>query len=102
MLDSWGVRLVSECYDSLGGKNAEIKIIVDRVPTPPLPDNIHLKTGETSVNIFIFDNSTVLLVEGSNGRGALFNSDIMAVMCSKIFEHEWNADRYAVAESALS
>lgn len=98
-LDAWGVRLINQCKDSLAKaltNRVEIKILVSKELTGNnslslIPDRAKIRIAESDTNMFIFDRSTVMLVNSSDGKGLLFRSaDMMANSCSKIFGNSWN------------
>jgi len=98
-LDSWGVRLISQCRDALVNaiaSNLEAKILVSKQYTgndllSSLPNGMHIKVGEPNTNMFVIDKSTVILVDGSNGKGVLFRSaDVMGNVCNRMFDNAWS------------
>ncbi len=97
--DAWGVRLINQCKDSLAKaltNSVEVKILVSKElagnnSLSPIPDRAKIRIGESDTNMFIFDKSTVILVNSSDGKGLLFRSaDMMANLCSKMFDNKWN------------
>ncbi|MGH9876684.1 MAG: TrmB family transcriptional regulator [Nitrososphaerales archaeon] len=98
-LDAWGARIISQCKDSLEkavAGNVEIKILVSKELTSnnslsAIPDGAKVKIGESDTNMFIFDRSTVILVNSSDGKGLLFRSaDMITNLCSKMFDNRWS------------
>lgn len=103
MLDSWGMRLISQCNNSVmkaASNNVQVKVLTGRECVSnrllmPLPDSVHVKVGKSCTNMFIFDKCTVVLVDGSSGKGVLFrSSDILSKVCNRIFEREWIVGEY--------
>lgn len=98
MLDSWGVRLISQCKDLLQAvaSDVEIRILVSKECTSndflsSLPSGMNVRIGETNTSMFIFDRSTVILVDGSNAKGVLFRSaDVVGNVCNRMFEGAWS------------
>jgi len=99
MLDSWGVRLISQCKDSLVkaiASNAEVKILVSKEcigndVLSSLPNGVNVKIGEPNTSMFVFDKSTVILVDSSNGKGVLFRStDVVGNVCNRMFDNAWS------------
>jgi len=98
-LDSWGLRLISQCKDSLAKavtSNVEVKILVSSECASSdilslLPNGVNIKIGEPNVSMFVFDKSTVIILDGSNGKGVLFRStDAMGNICGRMFDNGWN------------
>jgi len=98
LMDRWGVRLISQCKDSLAmiTSNLEVKALLSKECASDdvlssLPNGMNVKIGELCTNMFIFDRSTVVLVDGGNGRGVLFRStDAIVNICNKIFDSSWS------------
>jgi len=97
-LDAWGVRLINHCKDPLTKaltNGVEVKILVSKELTSnnslsPFPERAKVRIGESDTNMFIFDKSTVILVNSSDGKGLLFRSaDMMANLCKKMFDNNW-------------
>lgn len=98
-LDSWGLRLIAQCKDSLVKavtSNVEVKILVSTECASndilsSLPNGTNIRVGEPSVCILVFDKSAVIMLDGNNGKGTLFRSpDTMGNICSRIFDDAWN------------
>ena len=98
-LDAWGVRLINQCKDSLAKtltNGVEVKILVSKELAASnslslIPNRTNVRIGESDTNMFIFDKSTVILVNSSDGKGLLFRSaDMMANLWSKMFDNKWN------------
>lgn len=98
-LDGWGARLLSQCSYSLKqalAKNVHVKLLVCRGCTTDflssLPKYVDAKVGGESMNMFIFDGTTIILVNGSDGRGVLFRStDVLASICNNLFYGMWSS-----------
>ncbi len=96
-LDSWGVRLINQCNDSMLKAitgNIEVKILVSKEFTgndllSSVSDSVNIRIGESEANMFVFDKSTVILVNSSDGKGLLFRSADMGNLCSRIFDSKW-------------
>jgi hypothetical protein len=76
-------------------KDIDIKLVI-----PPslvgsetfhgLPTGIKIKTAETSQNVFIFDDSEILMINSNNGKGAIFHStDVLGTNQVKSFDQIW-------------
>ncbi len=98
-LDAWGVRLINQCKDSVTkalANNADVKILVSKESAGNssqslLPNHAQIRIGESDMNMFIFDKSTVIFVNSSDGKGLLFRSaGMMANLCNKMFDNRWN------------
>ncbi|MGI0066469.1 MAG: TrmB family transcriptional regulator, partial [Nitrosotalea sp.] len=95
---SWGLNLLSQCKEVLLHalrKDIDIKMII---PTNlvcsetfhGLPAGIKIKTSDNAQNIFIFDDSEILMINGNNGKGAIFHSnDVLGTNQVKSFDQIW-------------
>ena len=98
VIDSWGLNLLSQCKDVLLHvlrKNIDVKIVI---PTAlvcsetfhGLPSGIKIKTSDISQNVFVFDDSEILMINGNNGKGAIFHStDVLGTNQVKSFDQIW-------------
>jgi HTH-type transcriptional regulator, sugar sensing transcriptional regulator len=98
VIDSWGLNLLSQCKEVLLHalrKNIDVKIVI-----PPglvgsetfhgLPTGIKIKTSDISQNVFIFDDSEILMINSNNGKGAIFHStDVLGTNQVKSFDQIW-------------
>jgi HTH-type transcriptional regulator, sugar sensing transcriptional regulator len=98
VIDSWGLNLLSQCKEVLLHalrKNIDIKIVI-----PPslvgsetfrgLPTGIKIKISDIAQNIFIFDDSEILMINSNNGKGAIFHStDVLGNNQVKSFDQIW-------------
>lgn len=98
VVDSWGLGLLSQCKEELLAalrREIDVKVIV-----PPslvgteafhaLPAGIKLKTSETSQNVIMFDDSEIIMINGNNGKGAIFlSTDVLGINQVKSFEQAW-------------
>ncbi len=100
VVDSWGLGLFSQCKGELLSalrRDTDIKIIIspNLVGTETfhsLPAGIKLKTAEASHNVITFDSSEILMINGSNGKGAIFlSTDVLGTNQVKFFEHAWKS-----------
>jgi sugar-specific transcriptional regulator TrmB len=98
-VDSWGLNLLAECKEQLLlvlRRNVDVKIIVP--PTQigaesfyAIPDCVKIKVSDTVHNSFIFDQTEVLLIDGDNGKGAVFSAtDVLGASQAKVFSQMWN------------
>lgn len=99
ILDIWGLRLISQCRESLIKalkKNIKIQFLIsnqclghDSLLT--LPHEINIKVGNIFSNIVLIDSSNIINIDGGNGKAALFTSiDVLGFSYMKTFEEEWN------------
>lgn len=100
IIDSWGLSLISQCKDELLvalRRNIDVKIIIpsNLVGTETfhnLPSEIKIKTAEVSQNMITFDDSEILMINSSNGKGAIFlSTDVLGTNQVKTFEHAWKS-----------
>ena len=100
VVDSWGLGLFSQCKAEMLAalrRDSDIKIIIspNLVGTETfhsLPAGIKIKTAETSHNVITFDDSEILMINGSNGKGAIFlSTDVLGTNQVKSFEHAWKS-----------
>jgi sugar-specific transcriptional regulator TrmB len=98
VIDSWGLNLLSQCKEVLlhsVRKDIDIKMII-----PPnlvgsetfreLPAGIKIKISDIVQNIFIFDDSEILMINSNNGKGAIFHSsDVLGTNQVKSFDQIW-------------
>lgn len=100
IIDSWGLNLISQCKDELLvalRRNIDIKIIIpsNLVGTEAfhnLPAEIRIKTAEVSQNMITFDDSEILMINSSNGKGAIFlSTDVLGTNQVKTFENTWKS-----------
>ncbi|NHI02508.1 Transcriptional regulator, TrmB family [Candidatus Nitrosotalea sp. TS] len=100
IIDSWGLGLISQCKDELLvalRRNIDVKIIIpsNLVGTETfhnLPSEIKIKTAEVSQNMITFDDSEILMINSSNGKGAIFlSTDVLGTNQVKTFEHAWKS-----------
>ncbi|MGI0087354.1 MAG: TrmB family transcriptional regulator [Nitrosotalea sp.] len=100
IIDSWGLNLISQCKEELLvalRRNIDIKIVIppNLVGTEAfhnLPAEIRLKTSEVSQNMITFDDSEILMINSSNGKGAIFlSTDVLGINQVKTFENAWKS-----------
>ncbi len=95
-LDSWGTRLLAQCMNSIRTltRNVDVKILLGAECGADLlqylPDGADVRKGEGGTNLFIFDKTTIMLVNASNGRGILFRStEVVAGIFNELFYGMW-------------
>ncbi|MGY5147406.1 MAG: TrmB family transcriptional regulator [Candidatus Nitrosopumilus sp. bin_7KS] len=98
MTDQWGFGLLAECKEQLLSvlrRNLDVKVLV--APSQicsesfrVIPDGVEIRASDITQNCFIFDETELLMVDNSNGKGAIFSStDILGVNQEKIFSNIW-------------
>ena len=98
MTDQWGLGLLTECKEQLLTvlrRNLEVKLLVS--PTQicsesyrSIPEGVEIRASEIIQNCFIFDETELLLIDNSNGKGAIFSStEILGINQEKIFSNIW-------------
>ena len=108
MADPWGFGLLSECKEQLLSvlrRNLEVKLLVS--PTQicseayrAIPDGVEIRASEISQNCFIFDETEILMVNNTNGKGAIFSStEILGVNQERMFSNIW---KNAIKTKALA
>ncbi|MFN3655074.1 MAG: TrmB family transcriptional regulator [Candidatus Nitrosotenuis sp.] len=98
MADSWGLSILAECKEELLSvlrRNLEVRLIV---PTQvigsesfrAIPDGVKIRSSETTQNCFIFDDTELLLIDSTNGKGAIFTAtDILGGNQTRLFSQLW-------------
>ncbi|MFY9301198.1 MAG: helix-turn-helix domain-containing protein [Candidatus Nitrosotenuis sp.] len=98
MTDSWGLSILAECKEELLSvlrRNLEVRLII---PTQvigsesfrTIPDGVKIRSSEMVQNCFIFDDTELLLIDGTNGRGAIFSAtDILGGNQTRLFAQIW-------------
>ncbi len=100
MADQWGLGLLAECKDQLVTvlrRNLDVRLLVS--PTQIcsetyriIPDGVDIRASEITQNCFIFDETELLMVNSSDGKGAIFSSnDILGANQERIFSNIWKS-----------
>ena len=108
MVDPWGFGLLSECKEQLLSvlrRNLEVKLLVS--PTQicseayrTIPDEVEIRASEITQNCVIFDETELLMVNNTNGKGAIFSStEILGVNQERLFFNIW---KNAIKTKALA
>ncbi len=98
MADQWGLGLLAECREQMTAvlrRNLEVKLLVS--PTQicseaysAIPYGAEIKASEITQNCFIFDGTELLMVNSTNGKGAIFSAtDILGVNQERVFSNIW-------------
>lgn len=96
--DSWGLSILAECKEeilSVLRRDLEIRLIVPvsvigsesfRV----IPEGVTIRSSEIIQNCFIFDDTELLLIDSTNGKGAVFSAtDILGASQTRLFAQLW-------------
>ncbi len=108
MVDPWGFGLLAECKEQLLSvlrRNLEVKLLVS--PTQicseayrVIPDGVEIRASEITQNCLIFDETELLMVNNTNGKGAIFSStEILGVNQERVFSNIW---KNAIKTKALA
>ena len=98
MADQWGLGLLAECKEQIRSvirKNLEVKLLIPSSQIcsetyRAIPDDVKIRASDVIQNLFIFDETEVLIVNSDNGKGAIFSStDILGINQSKVFASIW-------------
>jgi len=98
MADQWGFGLLAECKEQLLSvlrRNIDVKVLVS--PTQicsesyrTIPEGVEIRASEITQNCFIFDETELLMINNSNGKGVIFSStEILASNQEKVFFNIW-------------
>ena len=98
MTDQWGFGLLAECKEQLLSvlrRNLDVKVLVapSQIGSESfrvIPDGVEIRASDITQNCFIFDETELLLIDNSNGKGAIFSStDILGINQEKVFSNIW-------------
>ena len=98
MTDQWGFGLLAECKEQLLSvlrRNLDVKVII--APSQicsesfrVIPEGVEIRASDITQNCFIFDETELLMIDNTNGKGAIFSStDILGINQEKIFSNIW-------------
>ena len=100
-VDRWGLGLLVECKSQLlsalmKGLDLRIMLPFEHVCSKEyknIPNGIQIKAFDVAQNCFVFDETEVLLVDNTNGKGAVFSSsEILGANQSNAFTSIWQRD----------
>ena len=100
IIDSWGLNLFSQCHDVLIhslAKNVDIKLtippsLIGSETLQSIPDGVKIKTADVSHNSIMFDDSEIIMINSSNGKGAIFlSTEVLGSNQAKIFDQTWKS-----------
>ena len=97
MVDQWGLNLLAECKEQIIQilrRNLDVKVIlpssqVGSEAFRKIP-NAKMRMSDVVQNCFIFDNLELLILDNTNGKGAIFSSaNILASNMTNSFNNIW-------------
>ncbi len=96
--DSWGLSILAECKEELLSvlrRDIDVRLVVpiSVIGTESfrkIPDGVKIRSHELVQNCFVFDDSEILIIDNTNGRGAIFSAtDILSASQSRLFAQLW-------------
>jgi sugar-specific transcriptional regulator TrmB len=96
--DSWGLSILAECKEELLSvlrRDLDIRLIVPvsvigSESFRNIPDGVKIRSSEIVQNCFVFDDTEILIIDNTNGRGAIFSAtDILSASQSRLFTQLW-------------
>lgn len=109
-LDTWGVRFLSQCKDSIVKamtNNVKFRLLVgydsiDDECLLAMPEDITVRVGNIRSSRIIIDSVSMILMDSKNGKAALFNSlDVIGVSHIRHFEEDWtNASQVNLSKNS--
>ncbi|MEM2159846.1 MAG: helix-turn-helix domain-containing protein [Candidatus Nitrosotenuis sp.] len=96
--DSWGLSILAECKEELLSvlrRDLDVRLIVPvsvigSESFRNIPDGVKIRSSEIVQNCFIFDDTELLIIDNTNGRGAIFSAtDILSASQSRLFAQLW-------------
>lgn len=96
--DSWGLSILAECKEELLSvlrRDLDVRLIVPvsvigSESFRNIPDGVKIRSSEIVQNCFIFDDTELLIIDNTNGRGAIFSAtDILSASQSRLFVQLW-------------
>jgi HTH-type transcriptional regulator, sugar sensing transcriptional regulator len=98
IVDPLGLNLLAECKEEMLAvlrRDLDLKIItsISQVGSESfrlIPNGAKIRIADVSQNCFIFDKTELLIINGENGKGALFSStDILSGNQAAMFTYNW-------------
>jgi len=96
--DSWGLSILAECKEELLSvlrRDLDVRLIVPvsvigSESFRNIPDGVKIRSSEIVQNCFVFDDTEILIIDNTNGRGAVFSAtDILSASQSRLFTQLW-------------
>jgi sugar-specific transcriptional regulator TrmB len=98
--DSWGMSILAECKEELLSvlrRDLDVKLIVPiqvigSESFRTIPEGVKIRSSEFIQNCFVFDDTEMLLIDNTNGKGAVFSStDILGSSQVRLFGQIWKS-----------
>ena len=99
-LDLWGLRLISQCKDSIikaMANKVKFRLIVgyeslDEESLLLMPEDIDVRIANIRSNKIIIDSVNMVLMDSKSGKAAIFNSlDVIGAYYTRHFDEDWNS-----------
>jgi sugar-specific transcriptional regulator TrmB len=96
--DSWGLSILAECKEELLSvlrRDLDVRLVVPvsvigSESFRNIPDGVKIRSSEIVQNCFVFDDTEILIIDNTNGRGAVFSAtDILSASQSRLFAQLW-------------
>jgi sugar-specific transcriptional regulator TrmB len=96
--DSWGLSILAECKEELLSvlrRDLDVRLIVPvsvigSESFRNIPDGVKIRSSEIVQNCFVFDDTELLIIDNTNGRGAVFSAtDILSASQTRLFAQLW-------------
>jgi HTH-type transcriptional regulator, sugar sensing transcriptional regulator len=98
--DSWGMSILAECKEELLSvlrRDLDVKLIVPiqvigSESFRTIPEGVKIRSSEFIQNCFVFDDTEMLLIDNTSGKGAVFSStDILGSSQVRLFGQIWKS-----------
>jgi len=98
--DSWGMSILAECKEELLSvlrRDLDVKLIVPiqvigSESFRTIPEGVKIRSSEFIQNCLVFDDTEMLLIDNTNGKGAVFSStDILGSSQVRLFGQIWKS-----------
>ncbi|MEM3144087.1 MAG: helix-turn-helix domain-containing protein [Candidatus Nitrosotenuis sp.] len=98
--DSWGMSILAECKEELLSvlrRDLDVKLVVPiqvigSESFRAIPEGVKIRSSELIQNCFVFDDTEMLLIDNTSGKGAVFSStDILGSSQVRLFGQIWKS-----------
>jgi HTH-type transcriptional regulator, sugar sensing transcriptional regulator len=98
--DSWGMSILAECKEELLSvlrRDLDVKLVVPiqvigSESFRTIPEGVKIRSSELIQNCFVFDDTEMLLIDNTSGKGAVFSStDILGSSQVRLFGQIWKS-----------
>lgn len=98
--DSWGMSILAECKEELLSvlrRDLDVRLIVPiqvigSESFRAIPEGVKIRSSELIQNCFVFDDTEMLLIDNTSGKGAVFSStDILGSSQVRLFGQIWKS-----------